>query len=97
MSDTAYAHRSDLGVVPLISARAEWEFAPATSLLLDLDALASPFGRAEDVLAALQYHIPDPVTVRLGYRLLEGGADGGGKVYTFALFHYTTAGISIRF
>ena len=97
MSDTAYAHRSDLGVVPLISAMAEWNFAGSSSLLLDVDALVSPFGRAEDVLLALQYHLSDPVAVRIGYRLLEGGADGGGNVYTFALFHYVTAGISIRF
>jgi hypothetical protein len=97
MSDTAYVHRSDLGVVPLISAMADWKFAGQFSLLLDADALVSPFGRAEDVLVALQYHISDPVALRLGYRLLEGGADGGGNVYTFALFHYATAGISIRF
>jgi hypothetical protein len=97
MSDTAYAHRSDLGVVPLISALAEWKFAGSSSLLLDADALVSPFGRAEDVLLALQYHLSDPVAIRIGYRLLEGGADGGGNVYTFALFHYATAGISIRF
>jgi hypothetical protein len=97
MSATAYAHRSDLGVVPLISAKAEWKFAGSSSLLLDADALASPFGRAEDVLVALQYHISDPVAIRLGYRILEGGADGGGNVYTFALFHYATAGISVRF
>jgi hypothetical protein len=97
MSDTAYAHRSDLGVVPLISAKAEWKFAGAYSLLLDADALVSPFGRAEDVLLALQYRVSDPVALRLGYRLLEGGSDGGGNVYTFALFHYATAGITVKF
>jgi hypothetical protein len=97
MSDSAYAHRSDLGVVPLVSLRAEWDFARPASLLLDADALVTPFGRAEDVLVALQYRPSDPVALRLGYRILEGGSDGGGKVYTFALFHYATAGISVRF
>lgn len=97
MSDAAYAHRSDLGVVPLVSARAEWRFAGPASLLLDADALVTPFGRAEDVLLALQYRASEPVALRLGYRILEGGSDGGGKVYTFALFHYATAGISVRF
>ncbi len=97
MSAGAYAHRSDLGVVPLISLRAEWKFARTASLLVDADALVTPFGRAEDVLVALQYHLSDPVALRLGYRMLEGGSDGGGLVYTFALFHYVTAGISVRF
>jgi hypothetical protein len=98
MSDTAYAHRSDLGVVPLVSLMAEWSFARPWSFLLDADALISPFGRAEDVLAALQYRLSDSLSLRLGYRMLEGGSGGaGGNVYTFALFHYATAGISVRF
>jgi len=97
MSDTGYAHRSDLGVVPLLSAKLEWDFADSLGLLLDVDALWSPFGRAEDVFVALQYHASEVVSLRLGYRLLEGGSDGGGNVYTFALFHYATAGLRIRF
>jgi hypothetical protein len=97
MSDAGYAHRSDLGVVPLLSAKVAWDFARPFGLLLDSDALVSPFGRAEDVLVALQYHVSDTATLRLGYRVLEGGSDGGGNVYTFALFHYAMAGINIRF
>ena len=30
--------------------------------------------------------------VRLGYRILEGGADNN-EVYNFALFHYASVGI----
>jgi len=97
MSDTAYAHRRDIGVVPLLSAKVEWDFAPRFGLLLDVDALVSPFGRAEDLLLALRYRVSDPVALRIGYRILEGGSDGGGNVYTFALFHYATAGISVAF
>ncbi len=97
MSDTGYAHRSDLGVVPLVSAKLEWDFARPFGLLLDADALVTPFGRAEDALLALQYRVSDAATLRLGYRVLEGGSDGGGKVYTFALFHYVTAGVTVRF
>jgi hypothetical protein len=97
MSDSGYAHRRDLGVVPLLSAKFEWDFAPPLGLVLDADALVSPFGRAEDLLVALRYRVSDPVALRLGYRILEGGSDGGGNVYTFALFHYATAGISVAF
>jgi hypothetical protein len=98
MSDTAYAHRSDLGVVPLVSLMGEWGFVKPWSLLLDADARITPFGRAEDVLAALQYRLSESVALRLGYRILEGGSGGeGGNVYAFALFHYATAGITVRF
>ena len=69
----------------------------AFSLLLDGDALVSPYGRAEDLLAALQYRVSERATLRLGYRVLEGGADGGGNVYTFALFNYLTAGLRVVF
>jgi hypothetical protein len=37
------------------------------------------------VLAAAPAFWPD-LDLRLGHRLLEGGSDGGGSVYTFAMF-----------
>ncbi len=97
MSASGYARRSDLGVVPLVNLRLLWMFQDRWSLLLNADALASPFGRAEDGLLALQYHPRPGVALRAGYRILEGGSDGGGDVYTFALFHYAVAGISFSF
>jgi len=95
MSDSGYVHRSDVGVVPLINTTLRWNFATPFSVLLDADALVTPFGRAEDVLLAVQYASSDKITWRLGYRVLEGGAAGGGNVYTFALFHYAMAGIHV--
>ena len=95
MSEAGYAHRDDLGLVPLINLWVQWKFAEPFSLLLDADALWSPFGRAEDALLALQYHLNPNVAFRLGYRVLEGGSDGGGDVYTFALFNYLMAGITV--
>lgn len=97
MDDTGYAHRSDLGVVPLVNFSVKWKFMEPFSALMDGDALVTPYGRAEDVLLALQYSPSDRVDWRLGYRILEGGSDGGGDVYTFALFHYATAGIRVSF
>lgn len=94
---SGYANRTDLGVVPLVNFRLDWRFADPFSFLIDGDALASPYGRAEDVLVALAWRKSDSATLRLGYRVLEGGSDGGGNVYTFALFHYATAGITLTF
>ena len=97
MSDSAFARRSDLGVVPLINFMADYDLGPRSGLLVEGDALWSPYGRAEDVLVAYRYRPADNYSFRVGYRMLEGGADGGGKVYTFSLFHYLTAGITVNF
>lgn len=97
MNDTGYVNRDDLGVVPLINFRSEWYFSKRFGLLLDGDALVTPFGRAEDVNLALLYNYTPDTVFRIGYRVLEGGSDGGGDVYTFALFNYITAGITLKF
>jgi hypothetical protein len=36
------------------------------------------------------------VALRVGYRILEGGADND-EVYTFSLFHYIVAGLVVSF
>lgn len=89
--------RTDLGFVPLIHLSAQWNFAPQFSLLLKGDGLAAPQGRAEDFLLALIYSPQPDLDLRIGYRLLEGGSDGGGSVYTFSMFHYLGAGVQWRF
>ena len=97
MSDSASASRTDLGMVPLINLMARYNISEKTGLLFESDALWSPYGRAEDVLLAFLYRPKENHSVRIGYRFLEGGADGGGKVYTFSMFHYLTAGITVKF
>jgi hypothetical protein len=68
-----------------------WKFQPKFGLLLDGDALAAPQGRAEDVLAALTYHASDRMGIKIGYRILEGGANND-VVYNFALLNYAVVG-----
>jgi len=95
-SDTESAEDTDLGVVPLINLDFAWRFAGRTSFLLNADAAWSPQGRAEDVLLAIEHAPSDAVAMRLGYRLLEGGADVE-QVYNFALVNYVTFGVTVRF
>ncbi len=91
------AERTDLGFVPLVHLRLHWRFLPEWGLLVEGDGLAAPQGRAEDFLAAVTWSALPRMTVRAGYRILEGGSDGGGSVYTFSLFHYFTAGVRYTF
>lgn len=95
-SGDKYAEKTDLGVVPLISFDLGYPLSPKWDINFEGEALASKFGRAEDVQLSLDYRINDGNKLRLGYRLLEGGSDID-EVYTFALFHYPTVGWVMEF
>lgn len=95
-NDEKYAEKTDLGFVPLIGFEFGYDFTYDLAIILKGEALASPFGRAEDVLLALDYDINDRYSLYLGYRLLEGGSDID-EVYTFANVNYAAIGTRIRF
>ena len=84
---------SNVGVVPLLNFLLEWRFSPVLRLLFEGDAAAAPQGRAEDVQLALIYQKSEKWAFRVGYRILEGGADND-KVYNFALFNYLLVGVT---
>ena len=88
--------KTNVGFVPILHFRVLWNFYHKFAFLLDGDALAAPQGRAEDVLAALQYQISDQIGLKLGYRLLEGGADND-EVYNFAWVNYAAFGVVLNF
>lgn len=95
MQGAAFATKPNTGVVPLISFRVAFRLAPALALVLDGDGLAAPQGRAEDVQLALEGRLREGVHARVGYRILEGGADND-SVYNFALVSYVGAGLTVR-
>jgi hypothetical protein len=84
---------TDLGIVPLLSLYVNYQ--PGRfGLLLDGDGFASPFGRAEDVFAGVTYALRPKTKLRIGYRVLEGGADTN-NFYNFTLFNTAAIGIQI--
>lgn len=89
--------KTNTGFVPLASVHIKWRPGGGNfGVVLDADALAAPQGRAEDVLLALTWQIRDEVGLRVGYRMLEGGADND-EVYSFAWLHYAVAGVDLQF
>lgn len=94
--DGRRAEKKNTGFVPLVNFRVRWMMADQLGLLLEGDALAAPQGRAEDVLLALCFRPGAQIGLRIGYRLLEGGADND-EVYNFTLLHYLAAGAMITF
>ncbi|MBW6513285.1 MAG: hypothetical protein K0B87_00795 [Candidatus Syntrophosphaera sp.] len=95
-NEDGYAEKTDLGFVPLIGFEFGYDFTNELSVILKGEALASPFGRAEDVLLAFNYDFNDRYGLYLGYRFLEGGSDID-EVYTFANVNYAAIGTRIRF
>jgi hypothetical protein len=87
---------SNTGFAPLLNFRLSWRFSRPVGVLLEGDALLSPQGRAEDVLAAFCGPVTGPVSWKAGYRILEGGSDND-EVYTFSMFHYVVVGLIIVF
>ncbi len=90
------ASKKNVGFVPIINFRLNWKVNDKIGVLFEGDALAAPQGRAEDVLLAGTYKFSDQFLLRLGYRILEGGA-GNDEVYNFTLFHYASLGVSYTF
>jgi hypothetical protein len=95
---TQSSSKPDLGFVPLLHFRVKWAFSDKMGLLLEGDAAASPGGqgRAEDILLALLYNPSRNVAIKVGYRILEGGADVE-EVYNFALLQYLIGGVIFSF
>ncbi len=90
------ARKTNVGFVPLIHFHLEWIARERLTLLLQGDALAAPQGRAEDVILAALLYPSKNITLKLGYRVLEGGADNE-EVYNFTLLHYAVIGGIVTF
>ena len=95
-SATQTSEKDNVGFVPIINFRLHWKPVDKFGLLLEGDALAAEQGRAEDISIAATYTISSHLTIRAGYRILEGGADND-DVYNFALFNYALGGITYTF
>ena len=95
-SGSLAAEKTNVGFVPLVNFSLERRLGARATLLVAGDALAAPQGRAEDVFAGVLVSLGKKVSLKAGYRLLEGGADND-EVYTFAAIHYLAAGLVVKF
>ncbi len=90
------SQKLNTGFVPLLNLHLVWHWSEHLGLLAEADALASGYGRAEDVGIFLMYKFSDNMRLKAGYRLVEGGADVD-EVYNFAFLSYLAAGLQINF
>jgi hypothetical protein len=96
ISSTQNVAKTNVGFVPLVNFAVERRLPRGVALQVAGDALAAPQGRAEDVFAGVLVPLARRVSIKAGYRLLEGGANND-EVYTFAAIHYLAVGAVVRF
>lgn len=89
---------SNVGPVPIINFHLSYSISETLAAVLKGDALGAPGipGRAEDISMTINYIKSDNLSIRAGYRFLEGGS-GGTNVYTYALIHYGLIGVQYKF
>jgi hypothetical protein len=87
-------HFDNVGFVPLVNFYASYKPSYHWTLILEGDALGAKAGRAEDIFAGIAYQINPKLGVKLGYRVVEGGADVE-DIYNFNWINYASAGLLI--
>jgi hypothetical protein len=89
-------HFSNFGFVPLVNFHIGYKPSAHWTAILEGDARASKFGRAEDIFAGVSYYVNPNLGIKLGYRVVEGGADND-QIYNFTWINYASAGLLISF
>jgi hypothetical protein len=83
---------ANVGFVPLLNFRLNYQPTQKLGILLEGDALGAKQGRAEDIFLGMTYGISDKLRLKGGYRVVEGGANVG-DVYNFTWINYGSLGL----
>lgn len=86
---------SNVGFVPLVNLYGKYQINSFWKMIVDLDGLVGPQGRAIDLGIKMHYQIDRQWYVGAGYRTLEGGVDND-SVYNFAWFNYALLTVGYR-
>lgn len=85
-----------LGFVPLLYVSYTNQLSQNWTFFTDLDAAASPQGRAFDLAVKFRRDFTEKSYLGLGYRTIEGGSDGT-TAYTFSWFNYAVFEYGYKF
>ncbi len=96
IKSSGYSKKSNVGFVPIVHFKFEYSINQNFNFNFTGDALASPYGRAEDIFTGFYYKFDNNFSIKAGYRFLEGGSDVE-EVYSFSYFHYIVGGAKISF
>lgn len=85
-----------IGFVPLINLLVNWDISQKMGLDFMGEGLAASKGRAIDLSLSGRYSLTKSLNGNIGYRLLEGGANGKVR-YNFIQLHFIYASLSYSF
>jgi hypothetical protein len=85
-----------VGFVPLINVLANWDISQKMGVNFFGEGLAASKGRAIDLSVSGRYSLSKNLQGNIGYRLLEGGANGTSR-YNFILFHSIFTSLNYTF
>lgn len=88
--------KKNTGVVPLIYLYSQYKWSNGFVATFDFDGLMAPQGRAFDIALMGGYQFSPSVSLHLGSRMLEGGADNE-NVYNFSQINYYFTALQIGF
>ena len=85
-----------IGFAPLINLLANWDISQKMSIDFFTDFIVTSKGRAIDLSLYGRYTFSKNLQGNIGYRLLEGGADGTAR-YNFIQLHFIFASLNYSF
>ena len=85
-----------VGFVPLMNLMTNWEISPKMGIDFFGEFIAASKGRAVDLSLSGRYGFSNTLQGNIGYRLLEGGANGTNR-YNFIQLHFIFVGLNYSF
>jgi len=85
-----------IGFAPLINVLANWNISQKAVIDFLGEGIIASKGRAIDLSLSGRYNFTKSLQGNIGYRLLEGGADGSSR-YNFIQFHFIFASLNFSF
>ena len=85
-----------IGFAPLINVLANWKISQKAVIDFLGEGIIANKGRAIDLSLSGRYSLTKSLQGNIGYRLLEGGADGSNR-YNFIQFHFIFASLNFSF
>ncbi len=85
-----------IGFVPLVNLLANWDISQKMGIDFFGEGIIASKGRAIDLSLSGRYSFTKNLQGNIGYRLLEGGADGNNR-YNFIQLHFAFASLNFSF
>ena len=85
-----------IGFVPLVNVLANWDISQKVGIKFLVEGIIASKGRAIDLSLSGKYNFTKNLQGNIGYRLLEGGADGTNR-YNFIQLHFAFASFNFSF